>query len=166
MLIANKYVVTPSIALYGSLPPDIFNTRQRPLALACHSFLARAAYHGALLHVPMLFYSQIIEAAYATYTQGFLDSENTKILARTILQTNWEYHIPSSDEIIQMQHTLTGNALSGDAEYLCVAEQQACSVITTAAHPLLSSSQQDIVQIQTHPWADLGALEDFPPNNQ
>jgi hypothetical protein len=57
---ARQYVVTPDVALFGGLPIDLFPPEARVVAVACANFLGRASFHGSELHVPMVFYSEVI----------------------------------------------------------------------------------------------------------
>ncbi len=162
--IYRNYVVTPSVALYGSLSPDLLVANEQSLIFASHAFLSRAAFHGAILHVPMLFYSQVIEAAFATYQEGYTSFEDCQALARAILESNWEYHIISSDDILTMQQQFKTPSVQGDAEYLAIAQELQCPIITTQAHPLEAVGNLEVIQLETHVWASAGAIEDFPPN--
>jgi hypothetical protein len=161
--IARQYVVTPSVALYGSLSPELLSAQEQTLAFACHAFLARAAFHRVTLNVPMLFYSQVIESAFALHQEGYISFEDCQALARAILDTSWEYHLVNSDEILSMQRRLTMPNRQGDAEYFAIALEQQCPIITTQAHPLEIIAGLEVLQVQTHSWADNGALEDHPP---
>jgi hypothetical protein len=157
-------VVTPSVALYGCLPPALLTDNEQALAFASHAFFARAAFHRAELHVPMLFYSQVVEAAFATYYEGFLSFEDSQALARAILNTSWEFHVVNSDEILNIQRCLTQPNRQGDAEYFAIAIEQQCPIITTHAHPLEIVEGLEILQIQSHIWASDGALDAFSPD--
>jgi hypothetical protein len=56
--IARVYVVDSDVAFYGGVPLDAVSPELHPLCIACSTFLARAAYHGAELHVPSIFLSE------------------------------------------------------------------------------------------------------------
>ena len=53
--IARVYVVDSDVAFYGSVPLEMVSPELHPLCIACSTFLARASYHGAELHVPSIF---------------------------------------------------------------------------------------------------------------
>ena len=89
--------------------------------------------------------------------------QDSQALARAILNTSWEFHLVSSDEILNTQRRLTQPNRQGDAEYFAIAIEQQCPIITTQAHSLEMVEGLEILQIQSHLWASDGALEAFPP---
>jgi predicted nucleic acid-binding protein len=161
--IHQSYVVTPSVAFYGCLDLDTAIPTEQNLVRACNAFLARATFHGATLYVPMVFYSEVVQVAFTVYRQGSLTAEDCLHLTEVILETNWDYRIPSSSDILEMLFQNQSTVLS-DADYLAVAQQFACPIITTPLHQLQTSAAIQILEVQQHPWANSGGLEDFPPN--
>jgi hypothetical protein len=161
--IDSAYVITPSVAFYSCLDLDGLVSREKSLIVACNAFLARATFHGATIYVPMIFYSQITQLAFEAFQSGDLSYSDAASIAKEILETNWDYRIPTTDDIFEMlQHTSQPSV--GDGEYLAIAQQVGCPIITTIAHPFKTSSPIPILEVQEHPWAKSGGLEDFPPN--
>jgi hypothetical protein len=163
MQISRDYVITPNVALFGCIPHEFLNRSDQELMLDCHVFLSRAAFHQAKLHVPMVFYSQILEAAFALYQQEVTDFESSLALANTILETTLEYHIPTAQDVLKMLSQQIGYAGQGDGEYLAIAAKIGCPIITTAKHLLETTAPVQILEVQNHPWASTGGLDDFPP---
>jgi hypothetical protein len=164
-MIHRQYVVTPSVALFGFANPELFTATDQKLAFACHAFLARATFHQVTLHVPMVFYSHIIETVFAIHQRGYLDFADCQTLTRTILETGWEYHIASSDEILEMMQTQILPFERGNGEYLAVAQTLGCPLVTTSAHPVSSTAAVEILFAEQHPWSGDGAIDSNPPDN-
>jgi hypothetical protein len=163
--IDSAYVITPSVAIYSCLDFDGVISTQKSLIAACNAFLARATFHGATLYVPMIFYSQVTQLAFAAFQSGDLEYKDAASIAKQILETAWDYRIPTTDEIFEMLQ-LAHNPSVGDGEYLAIAHRFACPVITTIAHPLQTSAAIQVLEVQQHPWANSGGLEDFPPDTK
>jgi predicted nucleic acid-binding protein len=163
ILVHQSYVVTPSVAVYGCLDLDAAIATEQNLVRACNAFLARATFHGATLYVPMAFYSQVAQVAFILHQQGNLIAADCLKLTEVILETNWDYRIPSSADILEMLFQNQSVVLE-DADYLAVAHQFGCPIVTTPLHRLQTSASIQILEVQEHPWAKSGGLEDFPPN--
>jgi hypothetical protein len=139
------------------------------LCLACSNFLARAAYHGAELHVPSVFLSEIASLTYRDLVaSGILPLEVGRAVLEAILGTHWEIHFPVWGDVFDIQHALKHVDSTGDAEFLSVASNLGCALISTNMM-LLEEIQRSKVRVSTllltdHVWSQAGALEDHPPD--
>ncbi len=156
--IHRHYVISPSVAVYGALPPEILTPEIQSQASACNAFLSRAAFHGAELHQPMVFYSEITLFAFQLQQQGFFDLPDCKALAQSVLSTSWEWHFPTTDDILDCLFE-TQNLF--DSEYLALAKQLGCPFICT--NPDVKTKHSLIMPVQYHAWSSSGTLDAFPP---
>jgi predicted nucleic acid-binding protein len=166
--IARVYVVDASVAFFGGAHPDLFAPEVRPLAVAASLFLSRAAYHGAELHVPSVFYSEVTSLVWQNFvTTGVVSLEDAKVLLEDLLSTDWQMHIAVFNDVLDVQHALGRTGGTGDAEYLALAENLECEFITSderlveEVHAL--GLEIPVVLVSAHPWATPGALDDHPP---
>jgi predicted nucleic acid-binding protein len=170
MSITKHYVVDSSIALYGALPAEFFVESQHEKARAASAFLSRAAFHGAELHVPVVFFSEIMNLVYQEFIQTkILSLEEGQILLETIFSTTWEFHFPIFQSVFELQHRIAPRAKTIDAEFLSLAKNFRYPFITTDATLLLDVQSKirevEIYLVTEHPWAKSGRLEDFPPTD-
>ena len=159
-------MVTADVALFGGLPIDLFAPQARGVAVACANFLGRASFHGSELHVPVIFYSEIIAQMGRAIHGGLIQLEDGKRALDSILGTTWEFHFPVAAEVLDFRHALE-YPRSNEADYLAVAAGMACTIITTDAG-LVELAQKKQIGVETlfvmnHVWSHRGALEDNPP---
>jgi hypothetical protein len=163
------YVVDSDVAFYGGVPLEAVSPELHPLCFACSNFLARAAYHGAELHVPSVFLSEIASLTYRDLVaSGILPLEVGQAVLEAILGTHWEIHFPVWGDVFNIQHALKHLDSTGDAEFLSVASNLGCAFISTNMM-LLEEIRRSKVRVSTmlltdHVWSQAGALEDHPPD--
>ena len=139
------------------------------LCFACSTFLARAAYHGAELHVPSVFLSNIASLTYRDLVASeIVTLEGGKVVLEAILGTHWEIHFPVWGDVFDIQHALKRTNSTSIAEFLSVASNLGCAFISTNMM-LLEEIQRSKVRVSTllltdHIWSQAGALEDHPPD--
>lgn len=93
--IARVYVVDSDVAFYGSVPLEMVSPELHPLCIACSTFLAQASYHGAELHVPSVFLSNIASLAYRDLVASeIVTLEVRREVLEATLGTHWEIHFP------------------------------------------------------------------------
>jgi hypothetical protein len=159
-------VVTPDVAIYGGLPIYLFPDRSRELAVTCANFLGRASFHGSELHVPMTFYSEVTVLMGRIIAQGTVQLEAGKQALDSILGTTWEFHFPVAAEVLDFHHLLAFPD-SSDADYLSVAAELGCTIITTDTGLIELAQTKNLgveaVFVMNHVWSRQGALEDNPP---
>jgi hypothetical protein len=167
--IARVYVVDSDVAFYGGVPLDAVSSELHPLCIACSTFLARAAYHGAELHVPSIFLSETTNLTYRNLVASELVTlEGGKIVLEAILGTHWEIHFPVWNDVFDIQHALKRTNSTSIAEFLSVASNLGCAFISTNMM-LLEEIGRSKVRVSTmmitdHVWSQEGALEDHPPD--
>jgi predicted nucleic acid-binding protein len=167
--IALNYVIDSDVAFYGSSDVSLFDTRLHGIASASVSFLARAAYHGAQLHVPSIFLSEVMQLVFENFVMtGAISLTDSKIVLNDILSPTWDIHFAVHEDVLEFQDKLRRSNTS-EAEYLAVAFDVQC-IFVTASRELLSDVQKlqipvSIMHVTDHPWAQTGALEDFPPGS-
>ena len=166
--IRRVYVIDSGVALYGGIPLDLCTPDERPLAMASSRFLSRAAYHGAELHVPSGFYSEVTTLVWQHFvTTGVIRLEDATILLEDVLSTDWQMHIAVFGEVLKVLSALGRTGGTGVAEYLALAANLECEFVTT--DELLAEEVQArdleiaVVLVTAHPWATPGALDDHPP---
>jgi hypothetical protein len=163
------YVVDSDVAFYGGVPLEAVSPELHSLCIACATFLARAAYHGAELHVPSFFLSEVASITYRDLVASELVTlEGGQVILETILGTHWEIHFPVWGDVFNIQHSLKRMDGTGDAEFLSVASNLGCAFISTNMM-LLEEIGRSKVQVSTmmltdHVWSQEGALEDHPPD--
>jgi predicted nucleic acid-binding protein len=168
--IARHYVVDTNTAILGSLPPELLTADTTAVAAASALFLSRAAVHGAALHVPHLFFSEVANAIYRdAIGAGLLTFENGLILLEDVLSPTWTAHTPVWDRVYALQRALQRTRSTGDAEFLSIAETLGYEVITADEKLVKAAAQNQVgiavVFVTDHPWASPGSLEDFPPTD-
>jgi predicted nucleic acid-binding protein len=169
-LLSNLCVIDANVAVYGSIDPSAFDQYMRPLALASASLLARAAFHGIGLHVPSLFLSEVTTLIFENFVAiDIVSLEDGKHLLGDVLSPTWEFHFPVVEDVLEMQYELGGTEATSDAEYLSLAINLNCPFIS-ADKMLVEQAQKlslpiNVVHVTDHPWAQTGALEDFPPGS-
>jgi hypothetical protein len=165
-LTARQYVVTPDVALYGGLSVALFPAEAQPLAVACANVLGRASFHGSELHVPVVFYSEITWLVSWAIAQNLIEFQEGQEALNQILGTTWEFHFPVAADVLGFYNVL-GYPRTRHADYLAVAANLGCSILTADQQLIASSQAQglsvDVVVITEHPWAKSGSLEDNPP---
>jgi predicted nucleic acid-binding protein len=168
--ITRVYVVDAGVAFYGGGDPALFASEVQGLALASGRFLARAAFHGATLHVPSVFYSEVTTlVSRDLISSGVINLEDGTTLLEDILSTDWAMHICVFGYVLRIQGLLGFLGNTNDAEYLALAEGLDCRLITTdedlCAKVLERELPISVVHVTDHPWATPGALEDWPPTD-
>jgi hypothetical protein len=166
--ISRAYVIDAGVALYGGGDPALFAPEVQGLALASGQFLARAAFQGATLHVPSVFYSEVTTlVSRDLISSGVINLENGTTLLEDILSTDWVMHICVFGDVLRIQGLLGFSGNTNDAEYLALSEGLGCTLITTdedlCAKVLERELHVSVVHVTDHPWANPGALEDWPP---
>ena len=165
--IESHYVVDSNVAIYGSFATTVFTKNLHPLAAACNSFLSRATFHGADLHVPAVFFSEIMNFTYGSLVSSNLYSlEESKVILEEILGTNWEMHIPVWNSVFDMQHNLEYQSSITDAEFLSLADDLNFTFITTDTQLVREVQEANlnvkVLLITDHPWAQSGSVDEFP----
>ena len=167
--IARVYVVDSDVAFYGSVPLEMVSPELHSLCFACSTFLARAAFHGAELHVPSVFLSNIASLAHRDLVASeIVTLDGGKVVLEAILGTHWEIHFPVWNDVFDIQHALKRTNSTSIAEFLAVASGLGCAFISTNMM-LLEEIQHSNIRVSTmmitdHVWSRPGALEDHPPD--
>jgi predicted nucleic acid-binding protein len=168
--IARVYAIDSSVAFYGGAQPELFAASRETIAVASAWFLARAAFYGATLHVPSVFYTEVSTyVARDVLASGVLGLADSTSLLEDILSTAWDMHIAVFADVLEIQQTLGHLDNTSDAEYLAVALGLGCTIITADEAFKLEVQTKNIdVQVMLvtdHLWASPGSLEDFPPSD-
>jgi predicted nucleic acid-binding protein len=169
-LLSNICVVDANVAVYGSIDVSAFDQHTKPIASASASVLARASFHGVEMHVPSLFLSEVTTLIYENFVAlDVVSLEDGKHLLGDVLSPTWEYHFPVVEDVLEMQYDLGDTEATSDAEYLSLAMNLNCTFIS-ADNMLVEQAQKlslpiNVVHVTDHPWAQTGALEDFPPGS-
>ena len=154
------YVVDSSIAIYGGFEARAFTQASQSVAIACASFLSRAAFHGAELHVPFIFFSEITNVLYSRLVGSGLYS------LEDIFSTNWELHFPVRNSVFDTQFKLGHQGSTTDAEFLALAEDLKYTFITTDQQLVQKARATNlkvkVLLVSDHPWAQLGGVDEFP----
>jgi predicted nucleic acid-binding protein len=163
-------VVDANVAVYGSIDVRAFDQHVKPTASASASVLARASFHGAELHVPSLFLSEVTTLIYENFVAlDVVNLEDGKDLLGDVLSPSWEFHFPVVEDVLELQYELGDSEATSDAEYLSLAINLNCTFISAdkmlVEHAQKLSLPINIVYVTDHPWAQPGALEDFSPGS-
>ena len=161
------YVVDSSIAIYGGFEARAFTQASQSVAIACASFLSRAAFHGAELHVPFIFFSEITNVLYSRLVgSGLYSLEEGKLFLEDIFSTNWELHFPVRNSVFDTQFKLGHQGSTTDAEFLALAEDLKYTFITTDQQLVQKARATNlkvkVLLVSDHPWAQLGGVDEFP----
>jgi predicted nucleic acid-binding protein len=166
--VANTYVVDAGVALLGGTPVAWHAAEQQPMAVAASAFLSRAAFHGATLHVPSVFLSELTSLVFNDWVApGKLELSTGQRLLEDLLLTGWDVHFVVFTEALDMQYRLgiPGNAATG--EYLALAAQTHSALITHDAALVRDVRTRGlavpITLVTEHVWSQSGGLEDSPP---
>jgi predicted nucleic acid-binding protein len=165
--IARVYVVDAGVAFYGGGDSALFAPEVQSLALASNRFLARAAFHGASLHVPSVFYSEVTAlVSRDLIALGVTNLTDATILLEDILGTDWAMHIAVFGDVLRIQQSLGFLGNTNNAEYLALAEDLRCTLVTTderlCVKVLESGLKVSVMLVTDHPWAQSGALDNDP----
>jgi hypothetical protein len=115
-------LVDSSVAAFGCIESSFFAPGIQPIANASVSFLSRASYHGAELHVPSVFFSEVMNFVYRfTVGNGLVSLEDGKQILAGAFGTNWEIHFPIWENVFDIQHKLKDRQSTTDAEFLALA---------------------------------------------
>ncbi len=166
--IARRYVIDTNVAVLGGLPDSLIPESSRTLANAAATFLSRAAIHGAELHVPELFFSEVANVIYRdAIGAGLVALEDGLGVLEDILGASWQSHTPDWGRVYALQKALHRTRSTGDAEFLAIAESLGCEFITADESLERAVKQHGLVVpvifVDKHPWAEVGALDDYPP---
>ncbi len=166
--IARVYVVDSSVAFLGGAPLDLLEAENHGSALAANAFLSRATFHGAELHVPFVFLSEVGSVVYKyLIASGRTTFEDGQRIRQAISGTTWEYHVPAWDSVFELQRTLGRVENTNISEFLSLAQDLECEFITTdeeLVEDVRRSGIPVLVQLVTeHPWGEDGAIDDHPP---
>lgn len=151
------FVVDANVALLSVIPLVALDAVSKPSAIAAQQFLAQAKLENAVLHVPELFDSEIRNVIYRDgISKGVFTFDDGLALAREILAANWQRHVPNIELVYRLQQAMNRTKSTGDAEFLAVAQELACPLIT-ADLALLSTVQNQkiavhVVAVVDHPW--------------
>jgi predicted nucleic acid-binding protein len=168
--IARVYVVDAGVAFYGGGQPNLFPPTEQSLSVASSWFLTRAAYHGAELHVPSVFYTEVSSlVAQDLISLGTIDLEDGTELLEAILSTNWDMHIAVFADVLRIHQDLEPTGRTNDAKYLALSEMLECTLITTdtglRAKVLERGLGIPVLLVHDHPWSQPGSPDDFPPTD-
>ncbi len=151
------FVIDSNIVLLAFTPKNAVRLGSEANALAAQQFLSRAQLENAVLHVPELFDSEIRNAIYRDgISKGVFTFDDGLALAREILAANWQRHIPNTELIYRLQQAMNRTKSTGDAEFLAVAQELNCPLIT-ADSALVNTVQNQKISILVfavtqHPW--------------
>lgn len=168
--IASVYVVDSSVALLGGVPLELLEGHELNMGIASSAFLSRAAFHGAELHVPFVFLSEVGSGVY----QGLIASKRTTFedgqrVREAIFGTTWEYHVPVWDDVFEIQRTLGRAGNTNVAEFLSLALNLGCAFITTdkalVQKVARSGLEIEVHLVTAHLWGTPGALDMHPPTD-
>jgi predicted nucleic acid-binding protein len=164
------YVTAADVAFYGGVSAEFFAPERQDLAVASAWFLTRAAYHGAELHVPSVFYTEVSTlVAQNLISLGVLNLEDGTSLLEAILGTNWDMHIAVFGDVLRIHQDLEPTGRTNDAEYLALSEMLECTLITTdtglRAKVLERGLGIPVLLVHDHPWSQPGSPDDFPPTD-
>jgi predicted nucleic acid-binding protein len=165
--IAKHYVVDSSVAAFGCIEPSFFAPEIRSVANASVSFLSRASYHGAELHVPSVFFSEVMNFVYRfTVGNGLVSLEDGKQILAGAFGTNWEIHFPIWDSVFEVQHKLKDRQTTTDSEFLALAADLNYTFITTDSQLVLDAREaklrSKVLLVTDHLWAQSGGVDEFP----
>jgi predicted nucleic acid-binding protein len=163
---ALTYVVDASVAFYGAGQSELFLPEQQYLSTACSWFLTRASLHGAELHVPSIFYTEVTTLVARDLIQpGVIDLDDGTQLLKDILSTNWEMHIAVFDDVLRIFQTTEQKDRTNALEYLALAEMLKCTLVTTDETlrfmVLKYNLDVEVLLVMEHPWANPEGLDDF-----
>lgn len=165
--ILGKYVIASDVAVLGGVPAEYLLIQDQIVATACTAFLSRASFHGAELHVPNLFFSEVMSIIYTDFVHTqVLSVNNGNRLLGAIFGTTWEYHFPVWESVYEIQHALGYFKNTHIAEFLSVAADQGLTFITTNAKIIddarAAKLKVKIMLVTDHPWAKSGGVDEFP----
>ena len=165
--ILGKYVIASDVAVLGGVPAEYLLIQDQIVATACTAFLSRASFHGAELHVPNLFFSEVMSIIYTDFVHTqVLSVNNGNRLLGAIFGTTWEYHFPVWESVYEIQHVLGYFKNTHIAEFLSVAADHGLTFITTNAKIIddarAAKLKVKIMLITDHPWAKSGGVDEFP----
>jgi predicted nucleic acid-binding protein len=142
------FVIDANVVLLSVIPVSALDAVSRVNAIAAQRFLVQANLENAVLHVPELFDSEVRNAIYRDgISKGVFTFDDGLTLAREILAANWQRHIPNTELVYRLQQAMNRTKSTGDAEFLAVAQELNCPLIT-ADSALLSTIQNQKIAIQ------------------
>lgn len=155
------------MAAFGCIEPSFFAPEIRSVADASVSFLSRASYHGAELHVPSVFFSEVMTFVYRfTVENGLVSLEDGKQILVGAFGTNWEIHFPIWETVFDIHHKLKDRQSTTDAEFLALAVDLNYTFITTDTQLVLDARAAklkiNVLLVSDHPWAQSGGVDEFP----
>ncbi len=151
------FVIDANVVLLSVIPISALDAVSQVNAKAAQQFLAQAKLENAVLHVPELFDSEVRNAIYRDgISKGVFTFEDGLTLAREILAANWQRHIPNIEFVYRVQQAMNRTKSTGDAEFLAVAQELDCPLIT-ADSALINTVQNQKIAISVfavtdHPW--------------
>ncbi len=157
IVVTEHFVIDANIALLSVIPLSALDAVSQINAIAAQQFLARAKLESAVLHVPELFDSEIRNAIYRDgISKGVFSFDDGLALAREILAANWQHHVPNIESVYRLQQTMNRTKSTGDAEFLAIAQELDCPLIT-ADSALISTVQNQkiaitVLAVTDHPW--------------
>ncbi len=153
------FVIDANIVLLSFTPKSALKVGSEANAIAAQQFLSRAQLENAVLHVPELFDSEIRNVIYRDgISKSVFTFDDGLTLAREILAANWQRHIPNTELVYRLQQAMNRTKSTGDAEFLAVAQELDCPLIT-ADSALISTVQNQKIPVQVfavtqHPWGE------------
>jgi predicted nucleic acid-binding protein len=151
------FVIDANVVLLSVIPTSALDAASQVNATAAQRFLVQANLENAVLHVPELFDSEIRNAIYRDgISKGIFTFDDGLALAREILAANWQRHIPNTELIYRLQQAMNRTKSTGDAEFLAVAQELNCPLIT-ADSALVNTVQNQkistlVFAVTQHPW--------------
>jgi predicted nucleic acid-binding protein len=164
------YVVDSSVAFLGGVPLELLEAEDYGLAMAANAFLSRATFHGAELHVPFVFLSEVGSVVYKyLIASGRTTFEDGQRIRQAIFGTTWEYHVSVWDTVFELQRALGRVENTNISEFLTLAHDLECEFITTDEELVEDVRRSGIpvtAQLVTeHPWGEQGAIDDHAPTD-
>lgn len=151
------FVIDANIVLLAFTPKSAIRLGSEENARAAQLFLSRAQLENAVLHVPELFDSEIRNAIYRDgISKNIFSFDDGLTLARDILSANWQRHVPNIEFVYRLQQSMNRTKSTGDAEFLAVAQELNCPLITADSALLSTIKNQNIAisifAVTEHPW--------------
>jgi predicted nucleic acid-binding protein len=154
--VTERFVLDANPVIKAFAPKGVLAPEEEIVAAASRRFIARAVSEGAALHVPFLFFSEVLNTISRFRGAGAYSDEQAELILTRAFGLPLIPALPQWRSVYSITRAL-GRNKTGDSEFIAVA-LMTNSVLITADEALKRNidsvkATYPVESVMTHPWS-------------